>query len=195
MTKSDEIKSAVEQLAIAVTKLAERQAEIEKRFSDAIESVRKDMAHLNPVSDNMLPMGNLTNELTVDEFAVDRNGVNWGEKIQKNQRPVKNGSDLQNAILQSLPAIISQSLPLLLQYFMANKQNTLGQTFQEFMIRDFFENYQRGKLYERANMNLLVRKGLLSESDVASVMDNSDTLQDPINNAIKKMRAKNEQPS
>lgn len=138
--------------------------EVLARHDNAINAILADLQTKNPVAQTQIQP-----QLTQSQ-----------QQIQSQQ---KNALGIDNNLLSNL-------LPILLQKFLAPESNNLGQMFQEFIVRDFFENYQQAKLQQKANLNLLLKKGLIDETDYKQVSENMNILNDPINDTIKKMRGK-----
>lgn len=165
-----------------LNKIIDKQKEFEnetvRRYNDLVkivEDIRLEIQKTNPVS-NVNTMRLVSNP--------DENGINWGKdefSEKGNSQDMLSKFGIDKNTISSIVSVIAQSL-------LQKNNNNLGNVFMEFMMRDFFENYQRQKLEARAFMNLFVKKGLLNDTDVKILNENTDILNDPLNGFIKKMK-------
>lgn len=139
--------------------------EVLARHDNAINAILADLQTKNPVASTQIQPQLIQSQQSKDEFA-------------KNE-------DTKN--------LVANILPMIMQKFLAPENNTgFGQIFQELLIRDFLENYQSSKLLMKAQLNMLLKKGLIEDQDYKTVSENTNILNDPVNGAIKKMRNKKE---
>lgn len=193
----DVVLNAISMIQNGITNISERQLEFENKTTDAynklaqrVIDIANEKSQSNPVAQSP------TNPPAMQETSSqnDKDGVNWGgirqDEFAGQKVAMKKPNADQNVLAkigldsESAALIINKIIDGILQKNTGN----MGGIMQEFMIRDFFENYQRGKLYEKANLNMLMKRGLLAEEDVKPVLENSNTLQDPINQKIQAMR-------
>lgn len=194
-----------------IKKLGERQEKFEEQTvkmvdkqTDRLNSFANDIKN-TPQSDMMMPPlpqspPSSTPEESMkkdsDGNYIDNQGVSWGATIPKHLQGKRDefsqGSSNQSQ-MGNMEKYIPYAFNLITAYIQRPQQGAMGQVFMEFVMRDFFENYQQTKLQQKANLNILVKKGLLSEEDVSKVNKNSDTLNDPLNKMIDNM--KNPQPT
>lgn len=186
-----------------IKKLGEQQEKFEKQTVDMVDkqterlnSFAKDIQQ-QPMQDfsvpSMPPVAPQSPQSVTkgsDGNYIDDKGVSWGQTIPPHLQGKRDEFANPNAAPNSndLKAYIPHAFALLQAYIQRPQQGAMGQIFTEFIMRDFFENYQQTKLQQKANLNMLVKKGLLSESDVAVTSKNSDILNDPLNKMIDNMK-------
>lgn len=171
-----------------VDRIAQRQIDFERQAIEKyneivsmLKSVRTEIQATNPVAESNTMMQTRSN--------VDPDGINWGNSNHVKKDEFSNNKDMN--ILSKLGIDANTAAALagkVLDTLNKPQGGGIGQMFQEFMIRDFFENYQRQKLESRAFMNMFVKKGLLSGDDVEVLRKNTDVLNDPLNHVIDSMK-------
>jgi len=199
----DVVLNAVVQVSQGIENISKRQIDFEKNTTDAynkmadvIADIRKEMSVKNPVAQTPITPAeqvevNGVQMNDVSGNSVDSEGINWGGTRQDEfaGKPAGVTKPNQEQTLLKKIGLDSDSAALIINKIIdailnkGTNQNT-ATIFQEFMMRDFFDNYQSNRMLQKSLITAQYKKDLLSKEDYDQLSKNYDITNDPINAKI-----------
>lgn len=184
----------LEKMYSSLEKIIDKQDSFEKQTidmvnkqSNAIGEIQKEFSHINA------PVEQGQDEFQDNNNVVDSQGISWGKNTKDEfKKPVASSG---NKFLDSLgippEALVGIAQQLISSLLNKPQQNgNMGTIFQELMVRNFMEDMQYTKMIQKAQMQSLFKKDLITSDDMKQASKNSDILNDPLNDVIARMKTK-----
>jgi DNA-binding protein H-NS len=183
----------LEKMYSSLEKIIDRQESFEKQTidtinkqSNAIGEIQKEFSHIN------VPVEQGQDEFKDTSNNVDSNGSAWGKNVKDEfKKPVATGNKFIDSLGIPPEALVGIAQQLISSLLNKPQQNgNMGGIFQELMIRNFMEDMQYTKMIQKAQMQSLFKKDLITSEDMKQASKNSDILNDPLNDVIARMKSK-----